>query len=69
MNSQLEYYQTNRDRVCRICYENIERNEKAVVLGNVKIGNKKYDLHFHENCLQCQMNLLQKGDSNDKDHN
>ena len=48
----IEYHTTNRDRVCKICGEAINRFTYALVMRRVHVSPKIVDLHFHEGCFE-----------------
>jgi hypothetical protein len=47
----VEYYVTDRKRVCKLCSDVIAPNTWAIVMRNVHVSPKTVALHFHEGCL------------------
>ena len=67
--AHFEHHTTDRDRICRICCQPIERGEEALVLKKVATPKLK-DLHFHTSCMENEMELLKgKVIRNDKNCN
>lgn len=60
MTAHIDWHVTDRDRVCRICEEKIDRGEEALVMIGVNVKGKQ-NLHFHTECLNYQMELVMTG--------
>lgn len=50
--SRIEYYKTDRDRICKFCEKPIERGEEAVIIRRIKVSPKVVDLHIHTECFK-----------------
>ena len=55
--SQFKYVTSNRDRICKICSDKIEKNTYGIVLQDVHISPKIVDLHFHVECFYKSLDI------------
>jgi len=45
------YNSSNRNKVCRMCYKEIPKNEKCIEMSNIQVADHVGSLFFHINCF------------------
>lgn len=59
--SHFDIHVTDRDRICKICNQPINRGEEGYVLTNVRVSGKTLNIHFHTECFLYQVDLITRG--------
>ncbi len=48
---KLKTHKSDRERICRLCEEPIDKGKTSIIIEGCKVGNKRRDIHFHTSCL------------------